>query len=305
MNVFTIHQQLIEEYQAYIKGFINIKDQDIRDQVAAELADNKLWPEPLLQFNPAFKPGQSVASLCQAGILHQGLSHVFHGLSLYEHQVQAIRRGSAGQGFIVTSGTGSGKSLTYMATIFNDLLQNPPTEPGVRAIIVYPMNALINSQHEEMKQYAKQYEKQTDQPFSISFAQYTGQEKAEEKDRIRKEQPHILLTNYMMLELLLTRSQEQPMRENLYRNLRYLVFDELHTYRGRQGADVSLLIRRLHAHAEQSLICIGTSATMVAGGELSLAEQRAKIAEVAGQIFGASYTAADVVMEELVPSLST
>ncbi|MGI4744251.1 MAG: DEAD/DEAH box helicase [Janthinobacterium lividum] len=305
MNVFTIHQQLIEEYQAYIKGFINIKDQDIRDQVAAELADNKLWPEPLLQFNPAFKPGQSVASLCQAGILHQGLSQVFHGLSLYEHQVQAIRRGSAGQGFIVTSGTGSGKSLTYMATIFNDLLQNPPTEPGVRAIIVYPMNALINSQHEEMKRYAKQYEKQTDQPFPISFAQYTGQEKAEEKDRIRKEQPHILLTNYMMLELLLTRSQEQPMRENLYRNLRYLVFDELHTYRGRQGADVSLLIRRLHAHAEQSLICIGTSATMVAGGELSLAEQRAKIAEVAGQIFGASYTAADVVMEELVPSLST
>lgn len=305
MNVFTLHKRLINEYQAYIKGFINIKDEAIRNQVADELAENKLWPEPLLQFNPAFKPGQSISSLCDKSILHPAMAKVFHNYSLYEHQVQAIKRGSAGKGFVVTSGTGSGKSLTYMATIFNDLLKNPPTEPGIRAIIVYPMNALINSQHEEIKRYAKQYTEQTGSPFPINFAQYTGQEKADNKESIRKEQPHILLTNYMMLELLLTRSQEQPMRENLYRNLRYLVFDELHTYRGRQGADVSLLIRRLHAHAHKQLICIGTSATMVSGDNLSLLEQRTKVAEVAEQIFGAPYTEADVVMEQLVPSLST
>ncbi|RZK79672.1 MAG: DEAD/DEAH box helicase, partial [Pedobacter sp.] len=88
---------------------------------------------------------------------------------------------------VITSGTGSGKSLTYMATIFNDLLKNPPTEPGIRAIIVYPMNALINSQHEEIKRYAKQYTEQTGSPFPINFAQYTGQEKADDKESIRKE----------------------------------------------------------------------------------------------------------------------
>ncbi|GAB3869216.1 DEAD/DEAH box helicase [Hymenobacter segetis] len=305
MNVFTLHKKLISEYQAYIKGFINIKDEAIRNQVTAALSENKLWPEPLLQFNPAFKPGQSISSLCDEGTLHPAMAKVFHDYSLYEHQVQAIKRGSAGKGFIVTSGTGSGKSLTYMATIFNDLLKNPPTEPGIRAIIVYPMNALINSQHEEIKRYAKQYTEQTGNPFPINFAQYTGQEKTDDKESIRKEQPHILLTNYMMLELLLTRSQEQPMRENLYRNLRYLVFDELHTYRGRQGADVSLLIRRLHAHAQNPLICIGTSATMVSGDNLTLLEQRTKVAEVAEQIFGTAYSEADVVMEQLVPSLST
>jgi superfamily II DNA/RNA helicase len=305
MNVFTLHKQLISEYQAYIKGFINIKDEAIRNQVTVALAENKLWPEPLLQFNPAFKPGQSISSLCDESILHPSMAKVFHNYSLYEHQVQAIKRGGTGKGFIVTSGTGSGKSLTYMATIFNDLLKNQPMEPGIRAIIVYPMNALINSQHEEIKRYAKQYTEQTGRPFPINFAQYTGQEKADDKESIRKEQPHILLTNYMMLELLLTRSQEQPMRENLYRNLRYLVFDELHTYRGRQGADVSLLIRRLHAHAQNPLICIGTSATMVSGDNLSLLEQRTKVAEVAEQIFGTPYTEADVVMEQLVPSLST
>ncbi|MBD2714370.1 DEAD/DEAH box helicase [Microvirga sp. STR05] len=236
--------------------------------------------------------------------MHDDMIKVFHGYNLYEHQVEAILKGSKGKGFVVTSGTGSGKSLTYMATIFNDLLQNPPVSPGVRAIIVYPMNALINSQHEEIKRYAQQYEEQTQTPFPISFAQYTGQESDAEKQRIRSEQPSILLTNYMMLELLLTRSQEQQMRETLYQSLRYLVFDELHTYRGRQGADVSLLIRRLHAHSQQELICIGTSATMVSGG--TLANQRSEVARVANQIFGTkdAYTADDVIMEKLVPSLS-
>ena len=303
MNVFTLHKQLIADYQSYIKGFINIKDKAIRARVATELDGSKLWPEPLIQFNPAFKPGQSIRDLCDEGVLHPEMAQVFHGYSLYEHQVQAVRRGSAGKGFVVTSGTGSGKSLTYMATIFNDLLKNPPAGPGTRAIIVYPMNALINSQHEEIKRYAAQYLEATGKPFPIEFAQYTGQEKATVKDEIRAAQPHILLTNYMMLELLLTRSQEQPMRETLYKNLRYLVFDELHTYRGRQGADVSLLIRRLHAHASQSLICIGTSATMVSGGTLS--NQREQVANVATQIFGTPFGPDDVVMEKLVPSLST
>ncbi|RAK62009.1 DEAD/DEAH box helicase [Hymenobacter edaphi] len=305
MDVFSIHKQVVDEYQSYINGFINIRDKDIRDKVVEELASNKLWPDPLIQFNPAFKPGQSIASLCQAGVLHQDMGKVFLGYNLYEHQVEAIRRGSEGKGFIVTSGTGSGKSLTYMATIFNDLLKNPATKPGVRAIIVYPMNALINSQHEEIKRYAQQYEQQTQTPFPISFAQYTGQESDAEKQRIRTEQPSILLTNYMMLELLLTRSQEQQMRETLYQSLRFLVFDELHTYRGRQGADVSLLIRRLHAHTHEELICIGTSATMVSGGTLT--NQRQEVARVANQIFGTKegYTADDVIMEKLVPSLGS
>ena len=83
---------------------------------------------------------------------------------------------------------------------------------------------------------------------------------------MRENPPQILLTNYMMLELLLTRVQERPIRDAIYQNLRFLVFDELHTYRGRQGADVAMLIRRIRAQCKQHVTCIGTSATMVSVG---------------------------------------
>ena len=75
---------------------------------------------------------------------------------------------------------------------------------------------------------------------------------------MRDAPPQVLLTNYMMLELLLTRVQERPIRDAIFDNLRYLVFDELHTYRGRQGADVSMLIRRIQSQCKQSVCCIGT-----------------------------------------------
>ena len=91
---------------------------------------------------------------------------------------------------------------------------------------------------------------------------------------MREHPPQILLTNYMMLELLLTRLRERPIRDGIYENLRFLVFDELHTYRGRQGADVAMLIRRIRAQCGQSVVCIGTSATMVSVGSLADSEPR-------------------------------
>jgi superfamily II DNA or RNA helicase len=301
MNIFSVHADVIKDYKSYITGFINIQDESIRKTVENELEAGKLWPDPLLQFNPAFRAGDSVETLCNEGILHPAVANIFHGYSLYEHQADAIRKGRQGEGFIVTSGTGSGKSLTYLATIFNDLLLHPPAKPGVRAVIVYPMNALINSQFEEIQKYEKQYVERTQQPFPVTYGQYTGQEKDGEKASIRENPPSILLTNYMMLELVLTRTQERTMRATLFEHLQFLVFDELHTYRGRQGADVSLLIRRLRTQSRHSVTCIGTSATMVTGG--TLAEQREQVATVASTIFGTTFTTKDVINETLDYSL--
>src|SRR5207237_913805 len=151
-------------------------------------------------------------------------------------QVEAIRLGLAGRDFVLTSGTGSGKSLTYIGSIFHHLLSNPRLA-GVTAVVVYPMNALINSQFEEFDRYRENYENATGKPFPIKFGKYTGQENEAARDKIRKDPPHVLLTNYMMLELLLTRIREREVRDAIYANLSFLVFDELHTYRGRQGAD--------------------------------------------------------------------
>lgn len=76
----------------------------------------------------------------------------------------------------MTSGTGSGKSLAYLIPIFDAVLKTNPTGPKVRAIIVYPMNALVNSQFAALSKYAANYEKRTRTPCPINFQKYTGQE---------------------------------------------------------------------------------------------------------------------------------
>jgi len=184
---------------------------------------------------------------------------------LYKHQVDAIKLGTEGKDFIVTSGTGSGKTLTFIGTILNHLFNSGSFNTGVQAVLVYPMNALINSQIEELDKYSRIYEHRTGSPLPFRYAAYTGQLKEEDRVPLRENPPDLLLTNYMMLELILTRHREHALRDSIYSSLKYLVFDELHTYRGRQGADVGILIRRIRSRCDNNPVCIGTSATMVAG----------------------------------------
>ncbi|MEI7657730.1 MAG: DEAD/DEAH box helicase, partial [Phycisphaerae bacterium] len=300
MNVLEVHKNVVEDYARYIRSFISISDVAIRETVEREISKGKLWPEPLLQFNPAFKSAGKVADLAARGTVHPSVADIFKGYSLHQHQFDAIQLGAQGKDFVVTSGTGSGKSLTYIGTIFSHLLKEPSTT-GVVAVVVYPLNALINSQTGEFTKYSENYRNATGQPFPISFGQYTGQEEESSRERMRESPPQILLTNYMMLELLLTRAQERPIRDAIYKNLRYLVFDELHTYRGRQGADIAMLIRRIRAMCEHEVTCIGTSATMVSGG--TPAEQQAQVAKVATTLFGKTFEPDQVVNETLDRSL--
>ena len=155
MNVFDTHEKIVADYASYIRSFINIADPAISKKVHSALSEGKLWPDPLLQFNPAYEQAGSVEG-------HRANRHCsttrcpisFKGYSLYRHQLEAIRLGVTGKDFVVTSGTGSGKSLTYIGSIFHRLLTEPKTE-GVSAIIVYPMNALINSQTNEFNIYKR------------------------------------------------------------------------------------------------------------------------------------------------------
>ncbi len=160
MNIFQTHARIVKDYENYISSFLNIADQGIKQHVEDELKQGKLWPEPLLQFNPAFEMSGSVSDLAHSGLIHKELADIFKGYSLYHHQAQAIQLGTNNQDFVVTSGTGSGKSLTYIGSIFHYLLSNP-SQQGIAAIVVYPMNALINSQFEEFDRYKKNYEEFT------------------------------------------------------------------------------------------------------------------------------------------------
>lgn len=304
MHIFDLHNNIISDYKEYITSFINISDKRIKTVVDTKLADGAYWPEPLIQFNPSFEYGKSIAELVGEEGLHPNLNKVFTGYRLYKHQVNAILLGAKDQDFIVTSGTGSGKSLTYLGTIFNHLFHLGDDKPeGVKAILVYPMNALINSQFNEIEEYKMNYEEAEKKPFPITFKKYTGQEGQEEREETKKNIPDIILTNYMMLELILTRINEEKIRSSIYDNLKYLVFDELHTYRGRQGADVAFLIRRIKAKAKHPVVSIGTSATMVSGDD-SLEAQRKEVARVAKLLFGSEFSSRQVITEDLQKSFS-
>ncbi|MFV2070108.1 MAG: DEAD/DEAH box helicase, partial [Pirellulales bacterium] len=130
------------------------------------------------------------------------------------------------------------------------------------------------------------------------FERYTGQESDEDKNRIMGNPPDILLTNYVMLELILTRPEERRRLIQNARGLQFLVLDELHTYRGRQGADVAMLVRRVRDATESpDLQCVGTSATLA--GEGTQEEKQAEVAEVASRMFGTAVSPEHVIGETL------
>lgn len=305
MDILNFHKKLITNYKTYIESFLTIKDPSILEFVDREIDNKKLWPEPLVQFNPTFEKGRPLADLVNEGRLHKEIDKIFRGYNLYRHQEEAILLGASGSEFVVTSGTGSGKSLTYMATIFNHVLEQGDLATNkIQAVVVYPMNALINSQFKEIEKFKKNYEEEFHKSFPITFGQYTGQEDDEKRETLRTNPPHILLTNYMMLELIMTRGgKDVEVRKNILGSIKYLVFDELHTYRGRQGSDVSILIRRIKSAASQPITSIGTSATMISLEGSTLLEQKEKVAEVASTIFGSDIKSHQIVNEYLVRSM--
>jgi ATP-dependent helicase YprA (DUF1998 family) len=238
------------------------------------------------------------------GVLHQECSRIFRvkrdaadagsALRLHRHQVDAIASAGARRNYVLTTGTGSGKSLAYIVPIVNAVLREK-RRPGIKAIVVYPMNALANSQEQELEKFLKFGYPNGRGP--VTFRRYTGQEDDVERRNIWADPPDILLTNYVMLELILTRTEERPLVKAAL-GLRFLVLDELHTYRGRQGADVALLVRRTRDACDAAEIQhVGTSATMASSG--SSEQQRTEVARVATLLFGAPVAPEDVIGETL------
>ncbi len=306
MDVFALRQRLIDDYAAYIRSFILIRDHRIDAKVDQDIKDGLLWPDPLIQLNPAFEPGATVGQLVDAGILDPLCKQIFaikepgkadKPLRLHRHQADAVHAATSGDNYVLTTGTGSGKSLAYIVPIVDYALRRRAAgaPAGIKAIVVYPMNALANSQLGELEKFLGAGFPEGKPP--VTFQRYTGQEDEAKRQEIILNPPDILLTNYVMLELLLTRPHEKQI-VNAAHGLRFLVLDELHTYRGRQGADVAMLVRRVREACDAPhMQCVGTSATLATGG--TLAQQQAAIAQVAGRLFGAPVKPERVITETL------
>ena len=304
MDVFSIRKKLITAYSEYAQSFIQIQDARIRSHVEGRMAEGEFWPNPLIQLNPRFESGGTVRQAIDDGYLHSKCDSIFEHdkhqggrtLRFHRHQRRAIEIAKGDYNYVLTTGTGSGKSLAYIVPIVDHVLRQGSGQ-GIQAIVVYPMNALVNSQEEELGKFLKEGFAEGEQP--VTFERYTGQVSDEERERIINDPPNILLTNYVMLELIMTRPHERRLIERA-RGLRFVVLDELHTYRGRQGADVALLMRRVRERLEvagQPIQFVGTSATMASGG--SFEEQQQQVARVSSDIFGAPVLPEHVIGETL------
>ena len=182
MDVFDLRKRLVSDYRDYTRSFIRIRDPRIGEFVDDILDAEGFWPEPLLQLNPTFSPGGTIDDLVTKGSLHEECSRIFRigksdadrrgkQLLLHRHQREAILQVAEGRSCVLTTGTGSGKSLAYIVPIVDHVLRSGSGR-GIQAIVVYPMNALANSQDEELGKFLDKGYPEGRSP--VRFARYTG-----------------------------------------------------------------------------------------------------------------------------------
>ncbi|HEY7324185.1 MAG TPA: DEAD/DEAH box helicase [Streptosporangiaceae bacterium] len=299
---------IIEGYQRYLKSLLPVRDARIAAALEGEISRSLLTKGPLLESSPPYEHGASLAGLIARGVLDPA----FHRLAsnklpmnrpLYLHQEQAIRKVAAGRNIVVASGTGSGKTESFLLPILNALsAEHARGElgPGVRALLLYPMNALANDQIKRLRQLLAHVP-------HITFGRYVGDtlwtapEAAEKfavlnpgeprlpnellsRAEMRERPPHLLLTNYAMLEYLLLRPSDIDLFERPHGgHWSFIVVDEAHVYDGAKAAELAMLLRRLRDRVAggRPLQCIATSATV--------GDDPRMVTEFARQLFDADF----------------
>ncbi|MCY3837222.1 MAG: DEAD/DEAH box helicase, partial [Gammaproteobacteria bacterium] len=224
------------------------------------------------------------------------------GFVPYRHQRTAFDRLALGQSTVVATGTGSGKTECFLYPIL-DHCRAQAGSPGVKAVLIYPMNALASDQSRRIAEIVHRTPALQGKVVAGLYVGETGASVREQmaadhlienREVLRERPPDILLTNYKMLDLLLTRPIDAPLwRHNVPGALRYLVVDELHTFDGAQGTDLACLVRRLRTRlqVDDSLICVGTSATI--GGQ----DDEDQILRYASNVFRQPFTPGALVGE--------
>ena len=310
--------KLIEnEYRQYVKSTFTLNDETFYDKFQKEMDEVLLAKGPYLNKILPFKRGKSIQELIDIGKLNKDFNKLgtFNpNMKLYSHQEEGLEKVSNGRSVVVTTGTGSGKTETFLIPILNHILNDHDIDkPGVRAIFLFPMNALVNDQMNRIRRILKSYPK-------IKFGRYVGDTKEDvnpEKERkvlhdmfdeeipsnelisreeIRQNPPHLLFTNYSMLEYLLLRPKDTSLLEEKYTNKwQFIVLDEAHTYAGALGIEVGMLLRRLTEKINRKPQFILTSATL---GDQNKDEN--DIVNFAKNLTGATFETDDIIFSKRV-----
>ena len=322
-------EKIRQRYENYLKTSFFFKDPKLRESFRSALQEEgELLKGPYPEPNREFKKGLTARALTRECFPDEGegLLPALIGHPLYVHQERAIRAThSDDRNVVVATGTASGKTECFLYPILFELyrqhLAGKLDEPGVRAMILYPMNALANDQRERLGDICEALHK-AESGFEPTFGQYIGQTpedsrdtwrnaaaKADERlpgelvfrEEMREKPPHILLTNYSMLEYLLIRPDDSPLFDgDRGSRWQFIVLDEAHQYRGAKGMEMGMLIRRLKQRLrdggrQESFRCIATSATLSSGqGE----EDTQVVAEFAQELFGEPFSAPSIIFGE-------
>lgn len=317
MDPIEVYRQLRDTYLRYLETSFFFKDSELQAQFGDLLRDPAEPPlvrQPILEVAPEYELGRSPSELVSAGLLSQCFARIASALPsrLYLHQERAIVRAIQDRrNLVVATGTGSGKTEIFLLPILEGLLREAESgslrTPGVRALLLYPMNALANDQVQRLRALLAPLTE-------ITFGRFTGETKETlsearsahlsrhgeeplpneliDRDTMRNTPPHILLTNYAMLEYLLIRPRDSPLFAG--DTWRYVVLDEVHTYSGAMGTEIAMLLRRLKDRVATSnprhMQCFATSATLGRG-----VEDHSRIARFASDLFGEPFRIEDVI----------
>ncbi len=282
-------KDITSEYYRYLSTIFSINDADFERQFLAGLSgsDTPFAKGPYLEVTDAFETGETITELIESKELPKSFTRLGFHLSrpLYRHQIDAFRLISAGKSIVVSTGTGSGKTESFLLPILKELVtedERGELTDGVRAMLIYPMNALANDQVERLRSLLKDYPRitygcytgQTAEKFKdalVSYRDLNGHDPANNelisREQMKAHPPHLLITNYAMLEYLMVRPDDSVFfSPNYTEHWQFIVLDEAHVYKGSTGIEVAMLLRRLSARLQRENIqYILTSATL--GGD--------------------------------------
>lgn len=319
LNPVSTSNFIFERFSDYASTTLYINDESINMQLNNLLRDtNKFSKGPIIEATPAYATGCNILELVDRGILNEAFkefdsSSLPLNRSLYKHQEIAIEKICANnRNVVVATGTGSGKTEAFMVPVLNHLLKlkyKSQLTPGVRALLLYPMNALANDQMKRLRELLENepeitfgiYTGETEERYTDAYDKFIRmhQTKPLENELISREQmkerpPHILLTNYAMLEYLMLRPEDNVFFQGEYsKGWKFIVIDEAHTYTGAKGIEMSMLLSRLKntiGLEKGEITCILTSASLGSGKE-----DFPKVANFAEKLFREEFTKEDVV----------